>query len=259
MACSITYVGKHSLTMTVSRHSHTNWELIYCTEGNGILKFDGRDPENESREMPYGVNDILVIPPAIPHENHSESGFCNYHIHMNVPFLSNGTPFTVSAADNIQILHAFSAAFYYYSLSNGEGEAMLNALGNVISTYLSMKQQSESRSETVLEIEREIIQHYTDLDFDLGRYLKKLPFSEDYLTKLFKREMGTTPSKYLTDLRLRSAMDWLKISGDSSIAEIAGMCGFRDPLYFSRVFRKKYGAPASSYRNGNVKENEAEE
>lgn len=250
MAGNITYVGKHSLTMTVSRHSHTDWEIIYCTEGNGVLKSGGRVGESKDRELVYGENDILVIPPEVPHENSSDTGFCNYHIHMNVPLLSHGSPFTVTATDNVQILPAFSAAFYYYSKSDGTGEAMLNALGNVIATYISTKQQSESRSESVLEIEREIIQHYTDLDFDLGQYLKKLPFSEDYLTKLFKREMGTTPSKYLMDLRLRSAMDWLRISGDSSISEIASMCGFRDPLHFSRVFRKKYGVSPSNYRNG---------
>lgn len=251
MTGNITYVGKHSLTKSVSRHSHTDWEIIYCTGGNGVLKYG-------EQVLLYGDNDILVIPPEVPHENNSEIGFTNYHIHLTASFLSYNAPFILTAPDNVQILHAFSAAFYYYSLSNGEGEAMLNALGNVITTYISMKQQSESRSDTVLEIEREIIQRYTDLDFDLGRYLKRLPFSEDYLTKLFKKEMGSTPSKYLMDLRLRTATDWLRISGDSSISEIAVMCGFRDPLHFSRVFRKKYGVSPSNFRNGEC-ETEKEE
>lgn len=243
MNCKITYVGKHSLTMMVSRHSHTDWEIIYCTGGGGVLKFG-------DEELRYGDNDILVIPPCAVHENSSREGFTNYHIHMETPMLSAAEPFVVSSADNARILHAFSAAFYYYSAGTSAGESMLDAIGNVIMTYISVWQQSDNRNETVLHIEREIIRHYTDHDFDLAAFLKQLPFSEDYLTKLFKKEMGSTPSKYLMDLRLRSAMDWLRISGDSSISEIAAMCGFRDPLHFSRVFRKKYGASPSAFRNG---------
>ena len=244
MTCNVTYVGKHSLTMMVSRHSHTDWEIIYCTGGGGVLKFG-------DEELPYADNDILVIPPGVSHENGSQEGFTNYHVHMGTPMLSASGPFIVSSADNARILPAFSAVFYYYSAGTPAGESMLAAIGNVIGTYISVWQQSDDRNESVLRIEREIIRHYPDHDFDLSGFLKQLPFSEDYLTKLFKKEMGSTPGKYLTDLRLRSAMDWLRISGDSSISEIAAMCGFRDPLYFSRVFRKKYGAPPSAFRSGN--------
>ena len=35
----IVYVGKHALTMAVSRHLHNSWELIYCTSGNGKMIF----------------------------------------------------------------------------------------------------------------------------------------------------------------------------------------------------------------------------
>ena len=36
----ITYVGKHNVMFTVSRHAHESWEFIYCTSGSGALKFD---------------------------------------------------------------------------------------------------------------------------------------------------------------------------------------------------------------------------
>ena len=34
-----------------------------------------------------------------------------------------------------------------------------------------------------------------------------------------------------------------------SISEIAHLCGFHEPLYFSRVFRKKYGLSPSDFKN----------
>ena len=33
------------------------------------------------------------------------------------------------------------------------------------------------------------------------------------------------------------------------LAEIAGECGFEDPSYFARVFKRKYGAPPNQCRN----------
>ena len=32
-----------------------------------------------------------------------------------------------------------------------------------------------------------------------------------------------------------------------SVSQIAEMCGFSEPLYFSRVFRKYFGTPPSDY------------
>ena len=43
----------------------------------------------------------------------------------------------------------------------------------------------------------------------------------------------------------------LGIAGEApqSISEIAHLCGFREPLYLSRVFRKKYGLSPQQYQN----------
>ena len=34
---------------------------------------------------------------------------------------------------------------------------------------------------------------------------------------------------------------------DSNITEISRLCGFKEPLYFSRMFKKKYGVAPSFY------------
>ena len=63
----IVYVGKHALTMAVSRHLHNSWELIYCTSGNGKMIFGDATLE-------YAAGDITFIPPLLPHSNISENG-----------------------------------------------------------------------------------------------------------------------------------------------------------------------------------------
>lgn len=73
---NVVYVGKHALTMAVSRHIHHSWELIYCTSGNGQMRF-------EDRIIDYAADDILILPPLLPHSNMSEEGFTN--IHWSIP------------------------------------------------------------------------------------------------------------------------------------------------------------------------------
>ena len=62
--------------------------------------------------------------------------------------------------------------------------------------------------------------------------------------------MGTTPHKYLTNLRLQAAADTLcSCYNNGNITEVAHMCGFHNPLYLSRLFKKKYGvSPREYYR-----------
>jgi YesN/AraC family two-component response regulator len=71
--------------------------------------------------------------------------------------------------------------------------------------------------------------------------------SEDYLSRLFKREMGISPWEYLNRYRVLQAKELLHRSLDS-VSEIAGRVGFSDSAYFSRVFRQITGVSPSAYR-----------
>ena len=65
---------------------------------------------------------------------------------------------------------------------------------------------------------------------------------------MFKKETGLTPLQYLTDKRLENAASNLAMSGGrGNISEIAYQCGFSEPLYFSRLFKRKYGVSPRSY------------
>ena len=70
--------------------------------------------------------------------------------------------------------------------------------------------------------------------------------SSHYFT-LFKRLIGRSPMDYFTRLRMRRACELLKKTS-MSIKEIAAEMGYRDPLYFSRVFKSVNRIAPSSYR-----------
>jgi signal transduction histidine kinase/AraC-like DNA-binding protein len=73
--------------------------------------------------------------------------------------------------------------------------------------------------------------------------------SEDYLSRVFSRELGVTPWDYLNRLRILQAKALL-LNTDDNIGNIARQVGFKDQAYFSRVFRKLTGLSPQSFRGG---------
>jgi AraC-like DNA-binding protein len=71
--------------------------------------------------------------------------------------------------------------------------------------------------------------------------------NEDYLTRIFRRELGLTPWEYLNRYRIRVAEALLRTTSES-IRRIASGAGFRDQAYFCRVFRAITGRSPSEFR-----------
>lgn len=247
----IIYVGKHALTMTVSRHLHNSCELIFCTSGCGEMIFD-------DGTMRYSTNDIVVVPPRLPHANVSATGFTNIHIYLKDATLNQHEPYIVPADPNGFLLNAFAAAFYYYSGSQEDRSLLLPLYGQLIAASLTTRNQKPPHSEIVQKLENDILENYPDCGYDLNLFLSTLPFSAGYIKKVFKKETGLTPLQYLTDKRLENAANCLTMYGGSgNISEIAYQCGFSEPLYFSRLFKRKYGVSPRSYTSKHAAHSEA--
>ena len=125
---------------------------------------------------------------------------------------------------------------------------LADAYGNLLAAYLLAYREASPLSKIVQQIESHIVRHYADPAYALDDYLKSLPYNYDYLRKLFQKELGMTPHKFLTDRRLQTAASMLRSQyNDGNVTEVAHLCGFREPLYFSRMFKKKYGLSPSFY------------
>lgn len=76
---------------------------------------------------------------------------------------------------------------------------------------------------------------------------RRAGLSPSHLAAAFKRAYGMAPLAYLQELRLTEARRLLQ-SGDASVAVIAAQVGFTDPFWFSRVFRRRWGASPRAMR-----------
>ncbi len=71
--------------------------------------------------------------------------------------------------------------------------------------------------------------------------------SESWLTRAFKQSLGTTPQRWLTQLRVETAMG-LMTDTPMGLAEIAAAVGFADQAHLTRAFRAAQGETPAAWR-----------
>lgn len=75
--------------------------------------------------------------------------------------------------------------------------------------------------------------------------------SRSYLYKMFIKNLGISPQRYLINLRLYKATLLLK-STKLPIGEVASSVGYSDSLLFSKTFSKHFSISPLNYRNNQV-------
>jgi signal transduction histidine kinase/AraC-like DNA-binding protein len=72
--------------------------------------------------------------------------------------------------------------------------------------------------------------------------------NEDYLSRVFHRELGLSPWEYLNRYRIHQAKQLLRGTSES-VKSVAHRVGFKDQAYFSRVFRHLTGVSPHAFRD----------
>lgn len=99
----------------------------------------------------------------------------------------------------------------------------------------------------VVQLRNYIDNHLDDPELSLRTISNALLYNPKYLSTAFKANMKIGISEYMTNLRIQQACT-LMDQGFTSIKDIATLCGYRDPLYFSKVFRAKIGIAPKEYQ-----------
>lgn len=72
--------------------------------------------------------------------------------------------------------------------------------------------------------------------------------SRAHFSRLFAAHEGMPPAEYVLAQRMRRAARLLAGDAAQPVKEIAGACGFGDPNYFAKVFRRFYGTSPTEFR-----------
>jgi len=88
-------------------------------------------------------------------------------------------------------------------------------------------------------------EHMFDPEMKIGGLHTLCGVSDTYFRRIFHARFGVSPKRYVLSKRIRQAKHIMDSGEYSSIAEVAAMTGFDDPLYFSKVYKTAYGAAPS--------------
>jgi AraC-like DNA-binding protein len=83
----------------------------------------------------------------------------------------------------------------------------------------------------------------------LREVARRINVSPEHCHRLFQEIFHTTPHQYALARRMMLAQGLLS-EGTVSVGEAAERCGYADPFYFSRVFRRYFGVSPGRVRRG---------
>lgn len=110
-----------------------------------------------------------------------------------------------------------------------------------------IRDQKEECSDSVVKRAMSYIGENYSRDISLDEVSREVNISPYYFSKVFKEESGENFIEYLTRIRIEKAKEML-CSSNLSIKEISIQCGYADPNYFSRIFKKQADMTPREYK-----------
>lgn len=125
-------------------------------------------------------------------------------------------------------------------------------LDSELSALDNCQEQNISPEELVELIELYIKNNYHK-DISIADIAEHLHFAPDYLARVYKKVKGQTPLKYLINLRINEAKQYLITRPDLSVKAVGEFVGYNDQYYFSRLFKNCTGYYPTDYRSVKLK------
>lgn len=110
-----------------------------------------------------------------------------------------------------------------------------------------IKDEREKRNVHMIDRAISFIHEKHKEDISMEQVAEYVNLSPYYFSKMFKMQVGETFIDYLTGLRINQAKELIH-QQEYSLKEICFEIGYKDPNYFSRVFKKVTGVTPTEYR-----------
>lgn len=124
---------------------------------------------------------------------------------------------------------------------------IFSSLYDLIYNVNQIKKLTPPKESAVNTVLKYIGENYSG-DLSIDTICSQVGFSKHYFCRLFKEQTNKTLHRYINELRVNKAKEYLAYS-KLSINSIANQTGFKTPLTFIRVFKKEVNMTPSEYRN----------
>lgn len=121
----------------------------------------------------------------------------------------------------------------------------------------SVQKISENRDERVISSITRYMQEHLSEEISLSVLADEFHLNPQYISQLFKNEIGVGFLAYLTNIRIEKAKKLL-LSTALSVTEISSLAGYSDYRVFTKVFKKTEGVTPSQFRREFLDRDKAE-
>lgn len=127
---------------------------------------------------------------------------------------------------------------------------MYNYLVEIMEKAMTLRDnKSVNKYKPIIKKAKDFIDaNYADKNLSLKATAAYVNLSPSHFSSIFSQESGDTFVEYLTKIRINKAMEQLKCTNNRS-SEIAFNVGYKDPHYFSFIFKKVTGLTPKEFRN----------
>jgi len=220
------------------KHSHNFWEIVYYYEGNGIDTIDGT-------EYKYSPGTIICLPPMAEHEEISPLGYKNFWLWIKKPDINGTKPVVMQDTTNGDLLLIFKMLNHE---NHGENSfSIISPLLETLNGFFQRQMDSATVNPRINYLKNEIIDNLANPNFSIQKAMRATPVSSNYYRSMFKSEIKMSPKDFLQSIRIEHAKMLLENS-TKPVHEICILCGYTDPYYFSRIFKKRCGYPPLVWR-----------
>lgn len=207
-----------------------------------------------SQTRPLQKGDLFFVMPAVPYAIESAEGFQYLYISY-LGTRANAVMDMLKVNSRNYLFHGFEALLDMWqqgltvdpSVSGLRSESILLYTFSVLGGSLLCVEDKTGRSEeTALQIKKYVDDNFSDPELSLEKISQELSYNPKYISTIFKSKFKMGFSEYLNTVRFQHAYVLIE-QGFTSVKSIAALCGYKDPMYFSKVFRARIGRSPRSY------------
>lgn len=219
-----------------------NYIIHYVYSGKGIFKV-------EDKEYTVGAGQMFLIKP---------NELTYYKADTDDPWLYRWLEFNGSMAENV--LSVFDTPVIEGNeriadtvrdiVENGDMrfELLMQKFWAFIA-HLTHNTRSLPKSQSEEYIEKSVLFIKNNIHKKVTVYdiAKHVGIDRSYLSRLFKEYLSISPQRYILNVKMNAAAQYLK-NTDISIAETAKSVGYEDYHVFNKVFKNHFGISPSAWR-----------
>lgn len=252
---------------TIRMHHGASWrvdksnqvhDLIVCLSGAAEYEIDGR-------EIPLAAGDALLIPAGLRFRGHrtSDQRYTGIAQHFTLNLFGNVDLIAQMELERTVRLSAWPwlapLVRHYHDTAPATTTTLVqhHAFMVILTAYIEDAFRGWRQSAMAAVENRDALSLHIMLaaarisanpldDGILAATLDRVPYNADYFRRAFRLRIGHTPQKFAELKKMERAVHFLALG--RSVKETANDLGYRDPYYFSRIFKQYIGTSPSACR-----------